>query len=491
MKSRLSLLLLVASLIACTSGAFPKDFLWGSATASYQVEGAWNVGQRGLTIWDIFAHTPGKVANNENGDVADDHFHRFLEDIALMKKLGLKNYRLSLAWSRLFPQGYGPINAYGLAYYSDVINALLANDIQPFVTLFHWDLPAGIAGGWLNSTVVDFFAAYADTVFSSYGDRVKHWITFNEPLTFTVQGYGEGTHAPGRCSNRAVCKEGNSSTEPYIAAHNVLLAHSEAVFLYKRIYQPTQKGIIGITLNCDWAEPYSNSSDDALAAQRRLEFQLAWYADPVFKGDYPQSMKDNVGSRLPQFSDYQKSRLRGSWDYFGLNHYTTGYAQNAPTPAQTPGWDADQHVNVLQVRNGQLIGPRADSPWLYVVPWGIHKMLVWVSERYGNPPIYITENGVDVPNENSIPLPDVLHDRFRIDFYDQYISNVSQAITEGVDVRGYFAWSFMDNFEWADGYTKRFGLHYVDYKNNLTRYAKDSAIWYSNFINFVQQDSRN
>jgi len=312
---------------------------------------------------------------------------------------------------------------------------------------------------------------------------VKKWITFNEPLTFTTTGYGSGLHAPGRCSNRTSCTAGNTSTEPYITAHNVLLAHAKAVDIYRREYQQHQHGIIGITLNCDWAEPYSSSDEDVRAAERRLEFQLSWFADPVFKGDYPDSMKMLVGDRLPRFTHAQKRLLYGSWDYFGLNHYTTGYSQNNPHPIPNGGWDEDQHVNVLTSRNGQLVGARGDSPWLYVVPWGIRKMLHWVKQRYDNPPIYITENGVDIPNENSISFPQVLQDQFRVDFYSQYISNVSQAISEGVDVRGYFAWSFMDNYEWADGYTKRFGLTYVDYQHNLTRHPKDSAMWFTNLIN--------
>jgi len=473
-----ALLLLVCS-FSMAAAYFPKGFLWGSATASYQVEGAWNI-SRGLTIWDIFSHTPGKVANGDTGDVADDNYHRFLEDIGLMKKLGLKNYRLSIAWSRLFPTGRGPANPVGFQHYSDLIDALLENGIEPFVTLYHWDLPEAINGTWLNPFVVGYFAEYADAVFGAFGGRVKHWITFNEPLTFTVQGYGEGTHAPGRCSNRTICPEGNSNTEPYIAAHHVLLAHAQAVSIYKTYYQKQQGGIIGITLNCDWAEPFSNSTNDTAAAERRLEFQLAWYADPIFKGDYPQSMKDLVGARLPQFTAMQKAQLNGSWDYFGLNHYTTGYSQNNPNPNPLGGWDSDQHVTVLQYRNGTIIGPRADSSWLYVVPWGIRSMLHWVANRYGNPPIYITENGVDVPGESNMTLDQALNDTFRINFYQNYIDNVMLAVGDGVDVRSYFAWSLMDNFEWADGYNKRFGMHYVDYNNNLTRYQKQSALWYAN-----------
>eukprot|EP00026_Physarum_polycephalum_P007339 Phypoly_transcript_07398.p1 GENE.Phypoly_transcript_07398~~Phypoly_transcript_07398.p1 ORF type:complete len:486 (+),score=52.59 Phypoly_transcript_07398:99-1556(+) len=473
--------IVVLGLICGALASFPDGFMFGTATAAYQVEGAWNI-SRGLSIWDVFSHTPGKTTDGMTGDVADDHYHRFAEDIALMKELGLKNYRLSLSWSRIFLTGLPPSNPDGIRHYSEVINTLLANGIEPFVTLYHWDLPVGLPGTWLNESIVNAFATYADTVFAAFGDRVKHWITFNEPLSFTVQGYAGPGSAPGRCSDRSVCPEGNSSTEPYIAAHNVLLSHAAAVAVYKQKYQKQQGGIIGITLNCDWAEPLTSSASDQAAAQRHLEFQLAWYADPIFFGDYPQVMKDLVGDRLPQFTDAQKDLLKGSWDYFGLNHYTSGYNSNNPVQNPADGWSGDQMVTTSPYRNGTLIGPQAASNWLYVVPWGINSMLHWVSDRYGNPPIIITENGCDVPNETSIPLPQVLNDQFRIDYYSQYLSNVSLAIDQGVDVQGYFAWSFMDNYEWSSGYTLRFGLHYVDYANNLTRYTKDSALWFSKYI---------
>jgi beta-glucosidase len=471
--------------VMCTPG-FPPDFLWGSATASYQVEGAYNVSGRGLSIWDVFSHTPGKTRNGDTGDTADDQYHRFFEDIRLMKSLGLKNYRMSLSWPRILPNGDGRVNMEAISHYNELFNTLIENEITPFVTLYHWDLPNAldntVVKGWLDPAIVAHFELYAHTVFQLFGDRVKKWITFNEPLSFTNLGYGVGIHAPGRCSDRTICPQGNSATEPYIAAHNVLLAHAAAVAAYKTHFQPTQKGIIGITLNVDWAEPFTNSTEDRAAAQRHIEWQMAWYADPIFKGDYPQSMKDAVGSRLPVFTAEQKQLVKGSWDYFGMNHYTSNYVANNPTQ-KGQGWSEDQKVTTTAVRGGKLIGPQADSNWLYVVPWGIHRMLHWVADRYGNPPIYITENGVSVPGENEMPLSQALHDQFRIDFYSQYISNVSLAITEGVDVKGYFAWSLMDNFEWADGYSVRFGMTYVDYKDNLRRYPKDSAKWYSMLIN--------
>jgi len=475
-------LCLCVGLVFSTPG-FPADFVWGSATASYQVEGAYNI-SRGLSIWDVFSHTAGKTRNGETGDTADDQFHRYAEDVQLMKSLGLKHYRLSLAWSRLFPTGQYPLNLEAVAHYNRLINLLIANGIEPFVTLYHWDLPYELdfsIGGWLSRGIVPHFRTYAETAFREFGDRVKYWITFNEPLSFCNLGYGTGTHAPGRCSDRKTCAAGNSATEPYICAHNVLLSHAEAVNTYKRTYQKDQKGVIGITLNIDWAEPFSDSAADKAAAERHLEWQLSWYADPIFKGDYPASMKKYVGDRLPVFSQAEKLLLNNSWDYFGMNHYTSGYVRDNPSqPGQ--GWSEDQKLTVTAVRDGKMIGPQADSTWLYVVPWGINSVLHWISDRYHNPPIYITENGVSVPHENELPIEQALHDQFRIDFYSQYISNISKAITEKVNVKGYFAWSLMDNFEWADGYSVRFGLTYVDYKNGLKRTPKDSAKWYSALI---------
>jgi len=316
----------------------------------------------------------------------------------------------------------------------------------------------------------------------NFGDRVKYWLTFNEPLSFSVLGYDNGIHAPGRCSDRSTCPTGDSSTEPYIVSHNVLLSHSAAVNSYRTKYQSQQKGKIGITLNCDWAEPYSSSSDDVDAAERHLEFNLAWFADPVFFGDYPEVMKERVGNRLPNFTDEQKQALKGSHDFFGLNHYTTQYVINDPTAV--PGYyEADQGlITTPYSQNGTIVGPQADSSWLFDVPWGIRKMLNWVAARYGNPLLYITENGVDVPNESSMSLDEALDDTFRINFLEGYLDNVGLAIGDGCQVKGYFVWSLLDNFEWADGYTKRFGIHYVDYNNNMTRYQKNSALWYSDYI---------
>jgi len=254
--------------------------------------------------------------------------------------------------------------------------------------------------------------------------------------------------------------------------------------MYHAKYQGPQGGKISITLSCDWGEPFSNSTADVQAAQRYLEFFLGWFADPIHKdGDYPPSMKQSIGNRLPAFTPEQQRLLKGSSDFFGLNHYTSFYVQNGTAPGSY-GWDRDTGTFDSRERNGTFIGPVADSPWLYIVPWGIQKMLVWISERYNRPEIWITENGMCVRNESSMPLQQALNDTDRINYYNDYLTYVLKAIEDDeVRVAGYFAWSLMDNFEWADGYTRRFGIHYVDYTTpNRTRTPKQSALWYSDLI---------
>eukprot|EP01089_Gocevia_fonbrunei_P019324 TRINITY_DN6812_c0_g1_i1.p1 TRINITY_DN6812_c0_g1~~TRINITY_DN6812_c0_g1_i1.p1 ORF type:complete len:498 (+),score=101.60 TRINITY_DN6812_c0_g1_i1:57-1550(+) len=484
---KLYLLSLCISLVLVVS-ALPSDFKWGVATASYQIEGAYDQDGRGLSIWDFYSHTPGKVANGDNGDVADNSYNLYETDITLMKELGVDTYRFSISWSRIFPNGREPINEAGVKHYNDLIDALLANNITPFVTLYHWDLPLDLEWnlvGWLNASIVDAYTLYAETCFSRFGDRVKHWLTFNEPLTFTNQGYGTGTNAPGRCSDRKICAFGDSSTEPYIAGHNVLLSHAKAVQIYRQKYQKEQKGEIGITVDCTWGEPLTSDFADQAAAERYLEFQVGWWADPIFFGDYPNTMKQRIGNRLPLFTSEQKAMLKGSHDFFGLNHYTARYVSQPASPPEQKGWQYDQDTSLSTTNSkGEPIGPQADSSWLYVVPWGFRKTLNWVDKRYGNPKIYVTENGVDVPKESELPIEEAINDIFRVDFLSNYTHEMELAVEEdNVNVVGYMVWSLLDNFEWADGFTKRFGIHYVDYTSkDLKRYSNKSSEWYKNFI---------
>ena len=447
---------------------FPKDFVWGTATSSYQIEGAAKIGGKGPSIWDAFSGIPGKTHNGETGEIACDHYHRYKEDIQLMKNMGVKAYRFSIAWSRVMPTGKDKVNEEGIQFYSDLINALLEAGIEPWVTLYHWDLPLALQledDGWLGASISDYFAAYADLCFSRFGDRVKNWITLNEPWVVAILGYGQGVFAPGRLSN----------SEPYLAAHQLILAHGKSVKLYREKYA-YQKGQIGITNNGDWREPLTDSDLDKQAAERALEFFLAWFADPVYKGDYPQVMKDRLGHRLPVFSDKEKELIKGSSDFFGLNHYTTMYA------AHDDGTETGQNVyGNGGISEDQDVSLSLDPDWKVtlmqwaVVPWGCKKLLEWIDERYDSPEIYITENGCAYPDEL---IDGVVNDQNRLEFYRSYLAACNEAIENGIKLKGYFAWSFMDNFEWASGYDKRFGLHYVDFKT-LERTPKNSALWFA------------
>ena len=470
--------------------SFPEGFIFGSATASYQVEGAYQEGGRGFSIWDNFSHTPGKTYMNETGDVADDHYHRYRDDIALMASLGLQHYRMSISWTRIYPNTTSqPPNQAGIAFYKNLFLTLQNYSITPYVTLFHWDSPQSLEdafGGWRDPRMVDAYAQYARTCFQEFGEFVRHWFTFNEPLTFTTLGYGDGHMAPGRCS---VCSQGNSSTEPYLVGHHILLAHAQASHIYRTEFQrgPDGKGIVAMVTNCDFVYPQDDaSSTDKAAAEVGLQFECGWWNDPLFFGDYPASMRQALGQRLPTFTVEQSQLLRGSSDVIALNHYSSRYA----TP-QTPcsvndlqwSWNQEACIQLLTTdKQGNPIGPVAASSWLYVVPRGLRSILQWVSARYNRTAIYVTENGVSEENEGQ-NAPN-LNDTWRVDFYTQYIGNLSWAITkDGVDVRGYFAWSLMDNFEWADGYSKRFGLIYVDFRNgSLQRILKASATWYAALI---------
>uniref|UniRef100_R7W3T9 Beta-glucosidase 6 n=1 Tax=Aegilops tauschii TaxID=37682 RepID=R7W3T9_AEGTA len=371
-----------------------------------QYEGAVKVDGRGQTIWDTFAHTFGKITDFSNADVAVDQYHRFEEDIQLMADMGMDAYRFSIAWARILPR------------------------IQPYVTLYHWDLPQALEdkyNGWLDRQIVDDFAEYAETCFAAFGDRVKHWITVNEPHTVAIQGYDAGLQAPGRCSVllHLYCKSGNSGTEPYIVAHNFILAHAAVSHAYRTKYKAAQNGELGMAFDVMWYEPMSSAAIDVEATKRAQEFQLGWFADPFFFGDYPATMRKRVGERLA----------------------------------------------------------RANSIWLYIVPRGMRSLMNHVKNRYNSPPIYITENGMDDSSSPFIALKDALKDTKRIKYHNDYLTNLAASIKEdGCDVRGYFAWSLLDNWEWAAGYTSRFGLYFVDYNDKLKRYPKSSVQWFKSLL---------
>ena len=385
--------------------------------------------------------------------------------------MGIKAYRFSIAWPRVMPTGKDTINEQGIKFYNDLIDALLEAEITPWVTLYHWDLPLALQledDGWLGESISDHFAAYADLCFDRFGDRVKHWITLNEPWVVSILGYGQGVFAPGRISN----------VDPYLAGHNLILAHAKAVHIYRDKYK-SQNGQIGISNNCDWREPLTDQKQDIDAAQRALEFFLAWFADPVYKGDYPTVMRDRLGDRLPKFTLEEKEMIKGTSDFFGLNHYTTMYA------AHDDGTSKEQSVyGNGGISEDQLVNLTLDESWKVtlmnwaVVPWGCKKLLHWINNRYDRPDIYITENGCAYDDKI---VDGKVNDQGRLDFYKGYLIACQEAIAEGVKLKGYFAWSFMDNFEWASGYDKRFGLHYVDFKT-LKRTPKKSALWFKEVI---------
>ncbi|CAL8989655.1 unnamed protein product [Prunus brigantina] len=468
------------------------DFVFGAATASYQVEGAANLDGRGPSIWDTFTHKhPEKIADRSNGDVAIDQYHRYKEDVAIMKDMGLDSYRFSISWSRVLPNGTlsGGINKKGIEYYNNLINELLRNGIEPLVTLFHWDVPQTLEdeyGGFLSNRIVNDFEEYAELCFKKFGDRVKHWTTLNEPYTFSSHGYAKGTHAPGRCSalGNQTCFGGDSATEPYLVTHNLLLAHAAVVKLYKKKYQAYQKGVIGITVVTPWFEPASEAKEDIDAAFRALDFIYGWFMDPLTRGDYPQSMRSLVGERLPNFTKKESKSLSGSFDYIGVNYYSARYASASKNYSGPPSYLNDVNVNIKSELNGVPIGPQAASSWLYFYPKGLYDLLRYTKEKYNDPIIYITENGVDEFNQPNpkLSLRQLLDDSNRIYYYYHHLCYLQAAIKEGVKVKGYFAWSLLDNFEWDNGYTVRFGINYVDYDNGLKRHSKHSTHWFKSFL---------
>nr|XP_020500398.2 lactase-phlorizin hydrolase-like [Labrus bergylta] len=454
---------------------FPMAFNWSTASASYQIEGSWRTDGKGLSIWDKFAHTPLRVDNSYNGDIACDSYNKVDEDVAVLKKLKVTHYRFSVSWSRVLPDGtYNFINEAGLDYYHRLLDALKAANIEPQVTLYHWDLPLALQkiGGWENEIMVRRFYEYADVLFSRLGQKVKFWITLNEPYIVANLGYGYGTFAPGIIGKQ------------YIAAHNLIKAHAEAWHLYNRKYRAKQGGIISITINSDWAEPRNPyKQEDVDAAKRYLQFFIGWFAHPIFNGDYPEVMKKTIHerslaaglpkSRLPEFTPEEIQRIKGTHDYFGFNHYTTVLSYPVDLGKQQD-YEGDRGTGTTHDRTWIESG----SFWLKITPFGFRKILKFIKDEYGNPPVYVTENGIS--ERGAVDLNDI----HRKHYYEKYINQALKAqVLDGVDLRGYTAWSLMDNFEWAAGYSERFGLFFVNRSDpNLPRIPKNSASRYASII---------
>ncbi|KAK1388192.1 Beta-glucosidase 44 [Heracleum sosnowskyi] len=464
--------------------SFPQGFFFGTATSAYQVEGAAHIDGRGDSIWDVFVRQSGLEPDNATGEVSADQYHRYIEDIDLMAKLNFDAYRFSISWSRIFPYGTGLINWNGVAYYNRLIDYMLEKGITPFVNLNHYDIPQALQeryNGFLSRKIVKDFADYADFCFQMYGDRVKNWFTFNEPRVVAARGFDDGNFPPQRCTKPyGNCLVGNSGTEPYIVTHNTILCHASAVQRYREKYQKTQEGRIGIVLDFVWYEPLTRGLTDEYAAQRARDFHLGWYLHPMVYGEYPKTMQNVVKDRLPKFSEEEVKMVTGSIDFLGINQYTANYIQHRVVNSSMPhGYQDDWQVTFVYEKNGAPIGPRAHSDWLYEVPWGMYKALMYVKERYGNPTMVLTENGMDQPG--NVTIPDSLKDTQRMSYYRSYIQQLKKTVDDGANVIGYFAWSLVDNFEWRLGYTSRFGIIFVDFQT-LVRIPKMSAYWFQKVL---------
>ncbi|KAF8410702.1 hypothetical protein HHK36_003236 [Tetracentron sinense] len=424
-----------------------------------------------------------------NGDIAVDQYHRYLEDIDLMHSLGVNSYRFSISWARILPRGrFGDINPPGIDYYNKLIDTLLCKGIQPFVTLIHYDIPQELEdryGAWLSPLVQEDFGYFADVCFKAFGDRVKYWVTFNEPNVAVIHGYRSGDFPPSRCSELfGNCTNGDSETEPFITAHNIILSHATAVNLYRTKYQKQQGGSIGIVMNAIWFEPISNSSADKLAAERAQSFFLNWFLDPIIYGKYPVEMHKILGPILPVFSKNDQKKLQKGLDFIGINHYTSLYVKDCTFSTCEPGMGGSK-TEGFGLRTGQkdgiLIGESTAMEWFYVYPQGMEKIVTYLKDRYNNIPMFITENGYGEENNPSSTIRDFLYDVKRVNFTSGYLDALATAMRKGAEVRGYFAWSLLDNFEWTYGYTKRFGLYHIDYATQK-RSPKLSATWYKQFI---------
>ncbi|TVR67005.1 MAG: beta-glucosidase [Spirochaetaceae bacterium] len=470
---------------------FPDDFIFGAATASYQIEGATGEDGRGESIWDEFCRRPGRVAGGDNGDIACDHYHRYREDIAIMSELGVEAYRFSIAWPRIVPDGEGAVNGAGLDFYSRLVDSLLARGIRPFVTLFHWDLPLALQrryGGFADRRCIDAYVRYVETVVSALGDRVRDWVTFNEPWVYSVLGHLLGIHAPGV----------RNPWKAFRVAHHQLVAHGRAV---TRIREISPDARVGITLNLTPVHPVERRSGsgkgagagmspgagatarDRAAAEMADQSLNRFYLDAVFTGTYPERFRRRLGILRPPVMPGDMETIAVPIDFLGVNNYTRHRARFS---WKNPPFFFDMDGAAVPER--EFVGPKGEQytamGW-EVYPQGLREILIRLKEEYNNPPVYITENGAAFTDELE-PEPAqaarstsrVVRDPLRIAYLEQYTAAVHQALQEGCDVRGYFVWSLLDNFEWAHGYSRRFGIVHVDYRTQ-ERTVKESGRWYA------------
>jgi beta-glucosidase len=437
------------------TAAFPEGFLWGAATSAYQVEGSPLADGAGPSIWHAFSHTPGRIADAQTGDVACDHYRRYAQDLVLMADLGLTAYRFSINWARVFPEGTGSVNPKGLDFYRRLVDGLLACGIAPMATLYHWDLPLALQGrgGWLNRDSAGWFGDYAQAVFRALDDRVPLWATLNEPWVAAVGGYLAGDLAPGH----------SNAAEAALVGHNLLRAHGSAV----QAYRAEGCREIGLVVNLEPQHPATDTEQDRTAAARRDAFINRWFLDPALLGHYPEALIEGFGPAWPDFPAEDLRLIREPLDFVGVNYYSRSVVRHAeaavPSSAERVRQDGRPHTAM---------------DW-EVYPEGLTETLVRVKERYGNPPLYVTENGAAFPDPP--PQGGLVADPERVAYLRSHLQATFVALCQGVDLRGYFAWSLLDNFEWAYGYTKRFGLVHVDYAT-LARTPKASARFYAEVI---------
>lgn len=444
---------------------FRKDFKWGATTAAYQIEGAFKEDGKGLNIWDVFCREKGRIYDGHTGETACDHYHLFRKDVALMKELGIKAYRFSISWSRILPTGTGKLNPAGVQFYNELIDELLDAEIEPFITLYHWDFPYDLykKGGWLNPESVNWFGEYAKNVAELFSDRVSNFFTFNEPQCFIGNAYLKGFHAPGVCG---------MVRDSFEMAHNVLKAHGTAVKILREYTKGDVK--IGYAPTCSMSYPDSGKAEDIEAARTHMfelnndvkdwAWNVSWWSDPVMLGRYPEEGLKKYGEYLPEITEDDMKLISQPLDFYGQNIYNGVRVRMG----------ADGKPEVVKRYDGF---PKTSTDWP-VTPECLYWGPRFLYERYKKP-IYITENGMSC--HDAISLDGKVHDPNRIDFLNRYLRELKKCAEDGTDIRGYFLWSLMDNFEWSIGYAERFGIIYVDYPSQK-RIIKDSGYWYNQTI---------
>ncbi|XP_052741535.1 myrosinase 1-like [Bicyclus anynana] len=466
---------------AYCSRKFPPGFKFGAATAAYQIEGAWNISDKSESIWDVFSHErPGAIVDGSNGDVACDSYHQWRRDVEIASELGLHFYRFSISWTRLLPNGFtNHVSEDGKRYYSDLIDALLEKGIQPVVTLYHWDLPQSLQnlGGWTNPLIADWFGQYTRVAYTLYGDRVKTWITINEPVIYCQASYGSGLHAPGIIS---------IGLGGYLCSKNSVLAHAKAWRIYDEEFRPKYKGKVSLTNQLTWFEPVTE--DEQESADLALQLWTGIYAHPIFseEGGWPAELEKRIAeksrqegypvSRLPPFTEEEKEFVRGTYDFFGFNFYTARTTRKAKAGEEVGPWPFTGAPDLGVVLSVRADWPRA-SDWIFIYPKALRLQLSWVKQQYGDVDIFILENGIAGHDTD-------LDDQYRVKFYRDHLEQVLLAIQEDdVKVSCYTAWTMIDNFEWSDGYRSKLGLYEVDFEAPArTRRPRASAHYYKSVI---------